>query len=144
MQNYLSLRHFDPLLSPFGRFWAWSDGITDEHPSEQWLTPAIDVKESDKNLTFYVDLPGIKAKDIDVQVDDGELVISAKRAEERREEKDHYIHSERREGSYQRRFSLPANTEKETISAKHEDGVLIITVDKKPEAQPKKISVEVL
>ena len=142
MQNYLSLRHFDPLLAPFGQLWTWPED-SERAASEQKLTPAIDIKESDKDLTFFVDLPGVKAKDIDVHIDEDDLVISATRVDEKREENGHYIHSERREGSYQRRFTLPDYTEKETISAKHENGVLTVSIGKKPQAQPQKIAVEV-
>ena len=101
------------------------------------------LKRNDTGWTFYADLPGIKADDIDVHVEDDSLVISAKHSSEVSDNGEQYIHTERRAGSYQRRFTLPPTADAEAISAKHEDGVLKISVAKKESVQPKKISVSI-
>lgn len=101
-------------------------------------TPA-DVKEYPNSYQFTIDMPGLKSGDIKVQVeDDNVLVISGER--KREEEKDgvKYLRMERRVGKFMRKFMLPENANVEAISAGCQDGVLTVTVDKKPPPEPKK------
>ena len=143
MHNPLVLSNFNRLFGPFEELFATPYEKGDSKDSEKWLTPAVDVKESDTGWTFYADLPGIKSDDIDVHVEGDSLVISAKHSSEVSEQKEQYIYTERRSGAYQRRFSLPPTADTEAISAKHENGVLKISVAKKESVQPKKISVAI-
>ncbi|PON95970.1 Small heat shock protein HSP [Trema orientale] len=107
-------------------------------------TPA-DVMEYPSAYVFIVDMPGIKAAEIKVQVeDDGVLVVSG----ERKRDKDNkegggggsvkYVRMERRVGKFMRRFSLPENANKDAISAVCHDGVLTVKVEKLPPPEPKK------
>ena len=143
MHNPLILSNFDPLFGSFEKLLAWPDEKANSTDFEKWLIPAVDVKENDTGWTFYADLPGIKADDIDVHVEGDNLVISAKHVSEASDQKEQYIHTERHSGSYQRRFTLPSTANTETVSAKHENGVLKISVAKKESVQPKKISVAI-
>lgn len=143
MRNSLVVSHFDQLFGPFEKLLAWPYEKGEGENSEKWLIPAVDVKEDDNGWTFYADLPGIKADDIDVHVEGDSLVISAKHSSEVSDRKEQYIHTERHAGSYQRRFTLPPTADAEAISAKHENGVLRISVAKKASEQPKKISVTI-
>ncbi|MBC6413507.1 MAG: Hsp20/alpha crystallin family protein [Chromatiales bacterium] len=143
MYNPIILSNFNRLFDPFDRMLAWSGGKGEAEDSNHLFTPAVDVKESDTGWLFYADLPGIKANDIDVHVEDDSLVISAKHSSEVSRNGEQYIHTERRVGSYQRRFALPPTADTESISAHHENGLLKILVAKKESVQPKKISVAV-
>ena len=143
MNNSLVLSNFDRLFGPFEKLLAWPPEKGNGEDFRKWLIPAVDVKESDTGWTFYADLPGIKADDIDVHVEDNSLVISAKHSSEVSDSKEHYIHTERHSGSYQRHFTLPPTADTQTVAAKHENGVLKISVAKKESVQPKKISVAV-
>ena len=143
MHNPLVLSDFDQLFGPFEKLLAWPYEKGNGTDFEKWLIPAVDVKENDTGWTFYADLPGIKADDIDVHIEDDNLVISAKHTSEASDQKEQYIHTERHSGSYQRRFTLPPTADTETVSAKHENGVLKILVAKKESVQPKKISVAI-
>lgn len=143
MDNSLVLSNFDRLFGPFEKLLAWPYEEGDGKDFEKWLIPAVDVKESDTGWTFYADLPGIKADDIDVHVEGDSLVISAKHTSEVSDQKEQYIHTERHFGNYQRRFTLPPSADAETISAQYENGVLKISVAKKESVQPEKISVAV-
>ena len=143
MHNPIILSNFDGLFGAFERLSAWPYEKAGSKDLEKWLVPAVDVKESDSAWTFYADLPGIKVDDIEVFVEGDSLVISAKHSSEVSDDGEQYIHSERRAGSYQRRFTLPPTADTETISAKHENGVLKVLVAKKESVQPKKISVTV-
>ncbi|XP_057959102.1 18.8 kDa class II heat shock protein-like [Malania oleifera] len=110
-------------------------------------TPA-DVKEYPESYVYVVDMPGIKPEEIKAEVgEDGALVVSGERRRDK--EKDHkegvkYVRMERRQGKFMRRFMLPENANADAISAVAQDGVLIVTVEKKrPEGKKKARCVEV-
>ncbi|XP_019153909.1 PREDICTED: 18.8 kDa class II heat shock protein [Ipomoea nil] len=104
-------------------------------------TPA-DVKEYPNSYVFIADMPGVKAAEIKVQVeDDNVLVVSGERKREReKDEKDgvKYLRMERRVGKFMRKFVLPENANVEAINAVYQDGVLQVTVEKLPPPEPKK------
>ncbi|XP_059274842.1 18.8 kDa class II heat shock protein-like [Lycium ferocissimum] len=104
-------------------------------------TPA-DVKEYPNSYVFIVDMPGIKATEIKVQLEnDNVLVVSGER--KRDKEKDEkegvkYLRMERRVGKFMRKFVLPDNANMDAISAVCKDGVLQVTVEKLPPPEPKR------
>ncbi|ONK80883.1 uncharacterized protein A4U43_C01F22820 [Asparagus officinalis] len=104
-------------------------------------TPA-DVKELPTAYTFVVDMPGVSSGEIKVQIeDDNVLVISGerRRGEEQGErEEGRYLRMERRMGKFMRKFSLPENADLDKVTAECRDGVLTVTVMKKPPPEPKK------
>ncbi len=111
--------------------------------TEAHLVPRSDVVEHGEGYHFYFEMPGIKADSVQVQVEDDSLVIEAER---KRPEwpKDSAIHvSERSYGTMRRMFTMPEDASAEGIKATYRDGVLEVTVAKKPEAKPTKIKVDV-
>ncbi|KAL4301518.1 hypothetical protein HN51_052937 [Arachis hypogaea] len=102
-------------------------------------TPA-DVVEYPNRYVFVVDMPGIKASEIKVQVEnENVLVVSGERKKrEQQDEGVRYLSMERRVGKFLRKFSIPDNANKDTISALCTDGVLTVTVQKLPPPEPKK------
>jgi HSP20 family protein len=91
-----------------------------------------------------VDLPGIPEENVDVNLDEQVLTITARREEEanKGDEKDgKYLIRERNYGSFTRRFTLPTDLEPENISAHYENGVLAVTVPRKPKAQACRIPI---
>ncbi|CAN8256568.1 unnamed protein product [Cochlearia groenlandica] len=101
-------------------------------------TPA-DVIEHPNAYAFYVDMPGIKGGDINVQVEnENVLVVSGKRQRESKEEGVKYVRMERRMGKFMRKFQLPDNADLDKICAACNDGVLKVTVEKLPPPEPKK------
>lgn len=101
-------------------------------------TPA-DVIEYPTAYTFIVDMPGINASEIKVQVEDENvLVVSGERKREKDEKDEKYVRMERRVGKFMRKFQLPDNANMDKISAVCQDGVLKVTVEKLPPPQPKK------
>jgi HSP20 family protein len=110
----------------------------------QFLAPAIDIAEKDGAYEITAEMPGISADDIHVAVADGRLTIAGEKKEERKEEKEGYHLSERRFGTFQRRFTLPEGIEAEKIAADFKDGVLTISVPKSPELRQteRKIAIQ--
>ncbi|KAM1224057.1 17.1 kDa class II heat shock protein-like [Malus sylvestris] len=104
-------------------------------------TPA-DVVEYPNAYAFVVDMPGIKANEIKVQVEnDNVLVVSGERRREKeKESKDavKYLKMERRVGKFMRKFVLPENANLEAITAVSQDGVLTVRVEKLPPPEPKR------
>lgn len=110
-------------------------------------TPA-DVVEYPNSYVFVVDMPGIKASEIKVQVEsENVLVVSGERKRDPKEKDNKdgvkYVRMERRFGKFMRKFVLPDNANVDKISALCQDGVLTVTVEKVPPPQPKTIQVQV-
>jgi HSP20 family protein len=103
----------------------------------------IDVKENDGAYVVRADIPGVKKEDIKVDVDGNVISISAEVKEEKEQkEGGRVIRSERYYGSMSRSFSLGQDVDEKTAKAKYTDGVLELTLPKKPGATPGKIVVQ--
>jgi HSP20 family protein len=105
------------------------------------LLPAFDIAETEKEYTITGEIPGIEAKDLDVTLSDGTLIIKGEKKKEREEKDEHYHRIEREYGSFHRGFRLPENAKAEALKATYKDGVLKITLPKS-ELTRKKIEVE--
>jgi HSP20 family protein len=103
---------------------------------------AFEVKETKDAYVFKADVPGVKENDLAVNLTGNRLTVTGKREAERRQEHDTYFSYERSFGSFTRSFTLPEGIETEKVQADLKDGVLTINVPKKPEAQPKKVSIK--
>lgn len=106
-----------------------------------WI-PAVEVSESDDELSFIVELPGLSQNDLRLNVENQVLTFSGERLDEQKEGLD-CLRSERRYGKFSRSFRLPATADVEKVSAAMKDGILTIRVPKKAEARKKKIEVKV-
>jgi HSP20 family protein len=108
--------------------------------AQSWV-PAVDVWETEKDLVYAFDLPGVSLDQISIELHDDMLTVSAdrERTEERTEEG--FVRYERRFGSFSRAVAVPQGITEEAIKADYRDGVLEIRVAKPEEAKPKKIQV---
>lgn len=89
----------------------------------------VDVKDNPENYVVEAELPGFNKEDIKLDFEDGKLLISAEHKEENNEEKENYIHRERKMCSMQRVIYLK-DVKPEAISAQLENGVLVVEVPK--------------
>jgi len=89
----------------------------------------IDVRENEKEYKIDAELPGVGKEEINLEMNDGHLLIKVDHEENKNEEKENYIHKERRFSSMQRSVYLAA-AKGDGIGARLEDGVLKITVPK--------------
>jgi HSP20 family protein len=115
-------------------------GEEKELVSSTW-SPSVDIRETDKELILTAEIPGVEEKDIDIEVEDNTLTIKGKREIEKETKEEEYHRIERSYGSFYRSFTLPAYVQQEKIKAEHENGLLRITMPKKPELKPKKVKV---
>lgn len=98
-----------------------------------WLSPAAEASQTGNAYRIAVELPGVAEDDIHVSVEDGVLVIKGEKKSEREEKGDSWYFSERQFGSFSRSFRLPADADAAAVKADIKDGVLTVTVPKKPE-----------
>ena len=106
------------------------------------FSPAFEVKETKDAYEFRADVPGIKESDIEITVTGNRLTISGKREAETETKNDTYFAAERTYGSFVRAFTLPDSADLDRVRATLDNGVLMISVPRKPETQPKKITVK--
>ena len=106
------------------------------------LHPSVDMAETDKTIELRMDLPGIQAKDVDIELVNNVLTIKGQR-EEVKEEKDKSYHRlERKTGSFCRSFALPMAVAETECVAEFQDGVLTVTLPKEQASQAKKIKIK--
>ena len=104
---------------------------------------AVDIHELKDRFTVEADFPGFDKEDIDVNVDNNVLTVSARHVDEKEEkEKGRVIRKERRVGTYARSFNLGKNIDERKIKAEFKDGVLSVSIPKAEVAPAtKKISI---
>lgn len=135
----------DPIKQIFDRLFEGSlfqNGSSDESSivTSQWI-PRVDIKEEPERFVLYADLPGVDPAQIEVQMDKGMLTIKGERRSEATVETERFSRVERRHGSFHRRFALPDSANPEGISAAGHNGVLEISIPKRPETTPRRIQV---
>jgi len=109
--------------------------------SVSWI-PHVDIREEAERFVVVADLPGVEGKDIEVTADKGVLTVRGERRSENKTSTDGYERVERATGTFLRRFTLPESADAEAIKAKHANGVLEVTIPKRPQEQPRRISVQ--
>ena len=107
----------------------------------EWA-PAVDIKEEEGAYRVQVDLPGLKKEDINIEVNENRLAISGERQFEQEEKRDDYHFVERSYGRFHRAFNLPSSVDANKIDATYKDGVLEVTLPKKEEVKPKKVTIK--
>lgn len=105
------------------------------------FAPPFEVKETIEAFVLKADLPGVAEADLDIAVHNNVLTVSGSRQSEERKDGESYALYERQFGSFSRSFALPDTADGERIEAKLDRGVLTLTIAKKVEAKPRKISV---
>lgn len=130
-------RTFRDLLrwDPFG------DVDVSPRAGEAMFVPDVELKECPDQLVLKADLPGMREEDIDVSIVGNRLTISGRREEEKRREEEQYFAYERQYGSFSRSFVLPETYDQDRVQAEMKDGVLTVTVPKRPGAQARHIPV---
>ena len=139
--------------NPNRHFLTGVDRMLDDFFNDGWNVPAVtqnthwhpevDIRETDDAFTIIADLPGLKKKDVNVNVKDGKLEISGERIFENKEENGSYHRRERSYGSFNRSFHLPEIVLEEKITASFKDGILSLEVPKAEEVKPKGYEIKI-
>lgn len=96
-----------------------------------------DLYEKGNNYIVEADAPGFKKENIKIETDEGYLIITIAKEDEKEEEDKNYLRHERYSNFYKRQFYL-GNMDEDNIKAEFKDGTLKITVPKTEEIQTKK------
>ena len=132
------LRELASLQTEMSRFLNGLEG--NGQTTQSWI-PALDVWETEDDLVYAFDLPGIPEEAITVEFEDGSLTVSAERKREGTATQDRFHRYERRYGSFSRTIGLPQGVTEDGISAKSENGVLEVHVRKPEQPKPRRIQV---
>jgi HSP20 family protein len=112
-------------------------------PAAQGLTPAWDVKETEKALVVKADLPGIGEKDIQLTIHDGILNLGGEKKNKRTDEREACRLMERSHGTFQRSIRLPETIGEDKAEARFDKGVLTVTRPKRPEMVKEQKKIEI-
>lgn len=108
--------------------------------NQAWV-PALDVWETETEIVYAVDLPGIPEEQITVELEDGALTIAAERERTQEEAQDRFHRYERHYGTFSRTIGVPQGVAEGDVAAEYENGVLEVHVKKPEQPKPKRIQV---
>jgi len=104
--------------------------------------PAVDVSEDDDAVSVRYDVPGLDAKDLNVEVSGDRLTVSGSRQDEWSGKRRGVRRQERVSGSFSRTITLPSYVDPEKLEARYDRGTLTITVPKLPGKGPRRVAVQ--
>jgi len=106
-------------------------------------SPNVDICKEGENYILKSELPGMTKDEIDISIQDNVVTLKGTKKEEKEVKEDSYYHCERRFGSFQRSFELPAPIDKKKVKASYREGVLKVTLPMAEEAKPKQIKIDI-
>ena len=133
----------DPFQTLFTRMFGDSlAGLYGDEPSGD-TAPRTNIRESAEAYELAFELPGVAEEDVDVQVHDKTLTVTAERKDQREDQPEgtRWHRVEHRYGRFTRSISLPQDAADDGIDATLRAGVLTVTVPKQPEAKPSRIAI---
>jgi HSP20 family protein len=118
------------------------NGLLEENgrTTRNWV-PALDVWETEDEIVYAVDLPGIPEDKISVELDEGALTVAAERERAEEESTDRFYRFERRYGTFVRTFGVPQGVTDGDVRADYRNGVLEVHVKKPEQPKPKRIQI---
>ncbi len=136
-------------MSALRPFWRATDDFWNRFSHEMPLgEPAVgwdfsaDLSETDDKIQVKAELPGLEAKDIDVNLSSDVLTIKGEKREEQEDKGEWHYQRERYSGYFQRSFRLPATVRGSEVDAEFKNGVLTINILKSEENKQRKVEVK--
>jgi HSP20 family protein len=118
-------------------------GYGDDTLTSGAWAPAVDIYETPEAIEMTFEIPGVNQKDIKVNIENNLLTVSGERKFEHEDRRESYHRIERNYGAFQRSFTVPSTIDPNRINAEFENGLLCLTLAKRPETQPRAIEVKV-
>jgi HSP20 family protein len=106
-------------------------------------SPNVDIFESENSIVLEADLPGIKAEDFKLSIENYRLTLTGERKFDKEENGENWHRVERSYGTFTRTFTLPNTVNVEEVKAEFKDGVLRVSLPKRDEVKARNINVTI-
>lgn len=143
----MNLIHYSPPRSLdaafdhlFPEFWPSLAGGRSAGGARAFL-PRVEIRDEQEAVVLSAELPGVEKDAVKVELKEGVLTISGEKKGAADEEGNGVYRSERSYGAFERRFSVPNDLDGENAKAAFDNGVLTLTLPKKPEAKAHLIAI---
>jgi HSP20 family protein len=139
-----SLARFrDEMTGLFDRFFRdpWGTSMLESVPARFGWGPRIDLAESEDAVIVTAEMPGVDPKEVDLNVTGNLLTIRGQKKQEKEEKGRNYHYVERHYGAFQRAIQLPSSVNPDKVDAAFKNGILTVTLAKRADAKPKRITV---
>jgi HSP20 family protein len=133
------LRELAALQNEMSRF--MSSALGEGNGQQRGWVPAVDVWETDKEVVYAFDVPGIPEEKISIEFEDNALTVSGERERTKEISDERFYRFERRFGTFSRTIGLPQNVSEDQIKADYKDGVLEVRVAKPETPKPRRIQI---
>jgi len=115
--------------------------VNQQQPGQ--VTIKVDVAEADNGYKIQAEIPGVRKEDINVAIEGNQVTIGAEiKKETEVKDGERVLRSERSYGSAYRSFMLPVELDEETSSARYDNGILELTLAKKPAVAGRKLAIQ--
>lgn len=138
MEPFNGLRRLNNVLDEAFATWPFQNenGVI----TSAW-TPPVDIFEDQAAVKIVAELPGVKADDVKLSIENSVLTIRGEKRQEAEEKTERIHRYERSYGVFERAFALPNSVDADKIEAHYENGILTVTVPKIEKARPREIPV---
>ncbi len=106
-------------------------------------SPNVDIFENEGSIVLEADLPGLKAEDFNLSIENYRLTLTGERKFEKEDKGENWHRVERNYGAFTRTFTLPNTVNVEEVKAEFKDGVLRVTLPKRDEVKARNINVTI-
>lgn len=130
------------LYTDMDRIFKHMFGAAETEKSKVDFRPEWDVAESEQGYELNLELPGLANEDIDIEVVDETLIVRGEKKIERKADGKQFLHVERRQGKFERRLKFPLPVDFESVEARLNNGLLVVSIPKVEQAKSRKIEIQ--
>jgi HSP20 family protein len=105
--------------------------------------PSVEIEDTADEIRLKLEVPGMEAKDLDVEVMEDAVKIKGERKSESKTEEEGMVRSEFHYGSFERMVPLPVHVQNEKANAEYKNGILSLTIPKSEEERKKIVKVDI-
>ena len=146
--------HWQPINRPtyrnagvdhlFNEFLGRTLGQVDEETAAcgSW-SPAVNILEKEGEIVISAGLPGLKAEDVEVTIENSVLTLKGERSFEEAVEGETYHRVERSYGGFERSFKVPTTVDPKKIEARFVNGEMTVVLPKRDESKPRSVKIKV-